>query len=400
MLYEIITGNHLKETDKYFFYEIHFLTEKIKISFPYPLDENSIFILNNVLGAKKIIKYNNINIKEPIKKGGIILEKNGYDFIIKKIGGKDNPDINTILTKINKNFFPITLLKKILTIDEIQEMIHFMISKKYFSYQVLYTLSNIIEFALKTNLSERIYLDLMQDIKDIKENLDTDKKWKIIALFISNYQFNEFIKIKNKIPYFTIEGNLIKKYFAESFLEYKSIVEIIIENIKDNVDIQLFLVKINDDFLARGLSPEEIKIIKNFISKRKLKKLEEDINIFYNKNNSWEYKVLIIRELINYLIEKSPEFYLINQLYNFSEYANNLFDLIGPFRSAVFLKTYPDKSFINNLSPIKKGFIEAFINGKIRKIGGITNKEIKEAVYYFKFYLISINLFKNIYSIL
>jgi len=400
MLYELITGKKENENNEKYYYILEFATKNVKACFSSKLDENKITIFK-CLGLKKITRYKSIEFKDPIPRGDIIIEKEDYDFLIKKITGKEskeNQEVDIII-KLQKNFFPILMLKSILSEKEIGEMIHFMISKRYFSYQVLYTLSRIIDFSIKKNLSERVYLELVEDIREITELLE-DKKWKIISVFISNYQFNNFLKTKNKLFFFFEEVEKIRKKISEDYFKKNNITDLIKKSITNKSDLQLFLSKVQDETLAKSIKLEEVNEISDFISQRKRQRLIEDINFLYNEEDAWKYKLQILKEIILYLIEKNPPYYLINKLYSFSKNADNIFDLVGPFKVAIFLKNYPDESFINRLSPVKKGFIEAFIKGKIKKIGGISTLELQESIKSFKFYLIGSNLFENVYSLL
>jgi hypothetical protein len=392
MLAYLLVENHPEKTHEQFTYRLTFPKRQVILECPRPFESRPVWEL--VLKLSDIRETGPVSFKEPFEINGFKMEKEDHQWLIMKLSGIKNPpqgrELAFAYTKLDSNYFSILEVDRLLENTQMGEMVQYMLTNQLFSYQMLFTLFDLLEkrFQVSSFISQRVYQEFLKEVQPFAETLENDKRWQMLTIFISNFHYYRFLKDKYAIPDFFDFLHKIRKQSSECFFDELPLNKLIRREV-DPRKISSFLSTVPDLTLARAMDALEWEQFKPMVSSRTFKRIQEDIWVYFDKEQSYRYKLETARFLVQWMAKKSPPFYYLNQGHTLKSELNLIFDRVGPFYTAIFLQeTEPlQKDFLPFFTPFRKGFVQGFLSGKIKKRGGIGRKDLETARNRFNYYL-------------
>lgn len=392
MISSLLTGVDKNDTPGMQTYRLEFPSINFLVQSPVLFSEEEIW--KQLLNLQNFSVVKESQLVDPIAFGKFLIEKKGYEFLISKLSGlkrlESGKEMPFIYTKLTSNYFSVIQLDKLLNLDQIKEFVHYALSNRLFSYQMLYTLFNLLEskIPVASLVSKRVYQTFLEDIEPFKEQTPNDRNWEMLVVFISNYHFSEFLKEKKILPDFEkfLEGmrrRVISRDFSAGQLSK------LIRRQIDPKKMVSFFGTIPDDWISSSFDRLEWETFKPHVSHGTYERIQNDIDDFYEKEKSWEFKIQILRKLIDFIVKNSPDFYFFNRSFELKTTLNLIFDRVTPIYMALALKSLPElqKNVLPYLTAFRQTFIKNLIEGKIKKRGEISSQERQTALYRLNFYL-------------
>lgn len=408
MLLEILcsqTPDENKKLNKPVFYCFNLEKEKLFIQSPYDFEEEKLWKL--LFGLKNIEKINSYQFKKPLKRGNLIIEEQSYLWILKRLSGLKNlppsKALPFIYSRLYHNYFSVLNFEKHLSNEQISQMLHYMLSNSLFSFQMLFVLFQLLEekLPLSPYISRRAFKEFEDEVAPIKDALKEDKSFKVFSIFLSNYYYQQFLRDENILPEYSGFLKQLRSHVAQEFFNKINLIQIIRKMVEEK-EISRFLGSIDDNILSRAFNTNEWNEYKKLISSRSFKRIKEDIQSNYTDIESAFYKLSIVSKSLFYFINKKPPFFFLNKAFEMKSELNIIFDHSKPFNQAIF---FSENSQLKNdllpfYTPFRRGFIENYLNGKITKRGGVSDKEKQKAGSLMNFYVAAKRIFPNIWYLL
>ncbi len=407
MLIDIITNINNKPLEGDFFYELEFPRKIIKLNTKRLITSEEQHLLKMLLLLKSIKKIDKILFKDPVTKATVTLEQEDYLWFVSKLSGikniKENKEASFIYTKLSSNYFNILNFNEQLNSDHKKYLVLYMLSNNLFSYEMLYTLFSMLEkkIPISSLISGRAYESFLSEITPLKEQLENNKPWEILTLFISNYHYLTFLREKKVFPEYELLLENIRAAILKNYFEKIPFIQIILKLIPKKEMVN-FISTLADGELGKSINEKEWSNLRAFVSKRTFNRIKEDIYDFYKQDEIYEARIKILSKIIQFLIKIKPPYFFLNKIPDMNQVINLIFDKVGPLYTFIFLKEEPQfsKEVLNSLTPFRSAFIKQMLTGKMKKRGGITRSDIQISRTKIHFFIAAQTVFPEIWFIL
>ena len=363
---------------------------------------------NFFLGLKSYEENQAVDFQEPVESSLVMIEKEIYEWIIKKLSGISNLKIEEafpfVYNRMDLSIFQVFKMKNFLKNTEIEEFVYFILSEKLISYQMLDTLFQELEEKLELSrfISERSFSMLREEVRPVENVLKEDENWKKITHFLSNYALTRFVKAKKIFPLYlnfmqSLESKKLKMFFQANPLD-----KVIFDHIEPK-NLVLFLTKIKDSVLSRAFSEDEWKGLEKFVSQRTYQRIEEDRKIYFQERESHFYKLEILKIIVQAKLRKNPVF--VSDIFSeMKTQINILFDKTGAFRFISVFNILMDENqrqfCLKSLTAYRYGFIKIMNGGSVKRKSPVSRKEEEAAENRFLFLINFFALFPDLWVLL